>query len=713
MIDKLNNFSMKSFKNYSGPDKKFNKKNIIFGYNGKGKSSMSKGIIIEYAKENSKEKARIFDDDYVNENLILNESDGKIKGVKANFGEKEVNIENEIKRLQNLIVDTETNEKEIEKLEENIKIYIDDIHEKRKGTARISRKSTSYTIEKILESYHKDLEQAKSIIQTDQELANIKGDDVLEKRLDELRRLDIGVINEFPQQDVWNEIVELCSTSFKSIEIPKQEIMSWLNEGLHIHIDKDETNCIFCNNSIELDNIKKRIDEYNSSELQKASNTIYLYKESLNNYISEINNFLVKKENTLTILNEIELKECYIEIKNSKNSLLKIIDFLEMKLENMEKLKAINNEINNLTDSLDLIINNFNKIKEIINNKQDKIRHLLDNQDILVKGSIALEIKENAIIKNNFKNIEEEQKKLKETLKSNEQLKIKIQELEESKSDVGDFAELLTKTFLDLGIDIDILVDESKKSYILQHSHSEEALTVQDISEGERNLLSLLFFYYELFEDDEQIKFKDNIDILVIDDPISSLDETNRYYVLEIIKSLLEQDFTQTFILTHAWNDFTDLCYGKEKQENYSFFEVYKDSAGESKLRNKKPNDDPYKMLFQEVYIFSQKNKDEELKHCEVYHLPNSMRRIFEYFLSFKSSNNIIPTSSSKSQIENIMDITSNTKKRKLATLLSITNVLSHKVSYNPDEILESAKFLMQQIKNVDSKHFYAMRGTN
>lgn len=35
MINKVNNLNEKSFKNYSGPDKEFKEKNIIFGYNGR------------------------------------------------------------------------------------------------------------------------------------------------------------------------------------------------------------------------------------------------------------------------------------------------------------------------------------------------------------------------------------------------------------------------------------------------------------------------------------------------------------------------------------------------------------------------------------------------------------------------------------------------------------------------------------------------------
>lgn len=44
MIERVMNLTKKSFVNYSGPIEKFKLKNIIFGYNGRGKSSLALGL---------------------------------------------------------------------------------------------------------------------------------------------------------------------------------------------------------------------------------------------------------------------------------------------------------------------------------------------------------------------------------------------------------------------------------------------------------------------------------------------------------------------------------------------------------------------------------------------------------------------------------------------------------------------------------------------
>lgn len=140
MIKKVYNLNEKSFRNYNGPDKGFKEKNIIFGYNGRGKTSLAKGLIREFLKDtaNSSENYRFFNRNYIKENIILKESNNsKIKGVIANFGKKDVDIEKQIKLLEENIIDTKELENEIQQLNKNIRAEIDKIHDEKKGSISI------------------------------------------------------------------------------------------------------------------------------------------------------------------------------------------------------------------------------------------------------------------------------------------------------------------------------------------------------------------------------------------------------------------------------------------------------------------------------------------------------------------------------------------------------------------------------------------------
>ena len=77
-----------------------------------------------------------------------------------------------------------------------------------------------------------------------------------------------------------------------------------------------------------------------------------------------------------------------------------------------------------------------------------------------------------------------------------------------------------------------------------------------DISEGERNIIGLSYFFTKIFEEKEEaLAFKDEY-LIVIDDPISSFDFENRVGVFSFLNYkltafLVEQKLTRVLILTH------------------------------------------------------------------------------------------------------------------------------------------------------------------
>lgn len=712
MINKLDNFTMKSFKNYSGPIESFSKKNIVFGYNGRGKSSLAKGVYEKAIQSYDKGSIRIFNEQYIKENLILEDNNTKIKGVRANFGEKSVDIENKLKELKEQIQDESIHETEIETLTDMTRSLINNIHDKRKGNANITKKSSHLDLFKLIELYKNDFNSAKKIGGTEEELTNIKGDSTLENLLSDIKKLNIGKIESFSNRDDIEELIDILNTPYKEIQIPSSELIDWLNKGLKIHIEK--TKCEFCKNPLNYDAIKNEITYYNENEIQKSRNFIINYQKYFKEYIDEIKKYVEKKEHVLSVVNDNHIKEIYKDIDSMKIELENFNELIDSKLSKFEEQISTDTKLaSDLQRCITDIESKSEKIIEIIEDKEKELNLKYSNQDKLVKGGIAYEIINDNSIRKNLYEITNKKKELDEIKENNKSIEKEIIDLEHSKADVGDFANLLSKILEDLGIDIKVTIDNDRTSYILQHTRHENELTIDNISEGERNILSLLFFYYELFNDDLQNDFKDEIDLIILDDPISSLDGSNRYYVLELVKSILNLKDIQTFVLTHVWEDFTDLSYGKDKNKDYSLFEVYKNEEGNSTLRLMKSHESPYKMLFQEIYEFSKKNRDDILSHCDIYHLPNSIRRVFEEFLSFKSSKNIIPTGKNQKHIESIMNITSQKDKQKLSVLLTVCNVLSHKAMYNPEEVLNSAKFLMKLIKSEDEKHYHAMKGTN
>ena len=347
-----------------------------------------------------------------------------------------------------------------------------------------------------------------------------------------------------------------------------------------------------------------------------------------------------------------------------------------------------------------------------------ELREKDSKQKVLVNGAIGLAIQEDEDFNNRLDNLKKFEIEVQDKYDKNIELQNEIRNLESKKSDYGDFMNFLNSVLESLGINIRLdHCENDEKLYYLRHSNKEDGnLTVKDISEGERNILALLFFYFELYKDKLQDKPKEEIKLILLDDPISSLDEGNRIYVLEIVKHILKSKFEQIFIFTHSWNDFCDITYGVHTGESnggYEFFEVTKDSNSHSSIDMiEKPAISPYNVLFREVYELSKKDIAYKLNDCELYHYANSMRRVFEDFLSFKCGGRTIPTKAQEGPIRNLYtsslpkgDTVGAKFSGKLNAFLSFINILSHH-SIKSDEVVKNAKFMMNFIEKVDKFHF-------
>jgi len=707
MINKVNNLNEKSFRNYTGPNKEFKQKNIIFGYNGRGKSSLAKGIIWEFLKDKTKntKNYRFFNRNYINDNLILKESkDSKIKGVIANFGKKDVDIEKNIISLEKNIIDTKELENEIIQLNKDIRTEIDKIHDAKKGSISIQKKPISKTNKEIILLYNDDIVRAKKIEDSEEKLLEFKGDDSLEKQKLKIENIIIPTLNFIDNSQI-AKLKDIFTKIYDDIEIPSSKIIEWISTGLSIHNKNDK--CKFCGGNPNLEFIQDNLEKYNSNEKQIAAVQLKEFRMKLEGLILQIENLLLIKDNIISEL-ECDISGNFNTIEANKQILVKFKEDIVNKIENIKLKIDFNYEelievSSNIEESYQkIILEKNNQIKSI----DDKISKL----NILIKGAIGLEISKNTFINSNIELVEKKEKLLKETKNKNQENLNKIEELKKSKSNTKDFAKHISDilSMLEVNLKLEVLNDD----YIIKQSVTNDVLMLEDISEGEQNLLALLYFYYELFEDNEQKIFKTIINLIVIDDPIASVDDINKMYVLELVKKLCKLENVQIFIFTHVWDDFCNICYNKTDKIDtpFRFYEIKKDYNG-STIVDTKMNETPYKHGFKEIYEFSLKPNCNEMSDCEIYHYPNIMRKILEEFLEFKVKN----SSPTYNNIHNIKlalcgDSLSSKDELAIGMLLNVCNILSHKASRNPDEILKAAKFLMKKIADIDQLHFDTMK---
>lgn len=706
MIQSINDYTFKSFKNYSGPnqEEQFKQKNLFFGYNGKGKTALSKGILMEIKKDAkiTEDNYRFFNKDYIKDNLLLENNTG-LKGIVANFGKENVDIEKTIEEKMKNYKDVSILQKEKEDLEQNIKDEVNRIFDLKKGKSSIKRR-TAETVKELVVSYEKDLESALKVVKSKDDLKGVKDSSSYEKELTTVQGINLLKIETLTDDEI-DTIASIMNRNYEKNEIPSAEVLSWLEQGLIIHKHDNSKKCKFCGNNIEINEIEETINKYLNDKKQKdliVLNGLYIK-------IKKIIELKLKDNKDLmgNLINESVYKY-YDSLSENQNQLISVNEKIKSKLDNFEKSEsfdsaALKHIMNSINDN-QLEISNAKQVKEI------ELSKMIEKSNTLIKGAIALEISDSNIIASELKKLEDKEKEITTVSNSNSILMKEVTELKNSKSTTNDFAVFINELLQELGVDFYLAIINN--NYTINHRRDDVSLTLNDISEGENNLLALLFFYYELFNDKYQQNFKDEIKYIIIDDPISSVDDVNKAYVLELIKKIFDLNSPQIFIFTHVWDDFCNISYGK-KDTNETLFRFYevKKNKNSSYIVKTRTNETPYMHDFKEIYEFSKKKNADDLDECEMYHYPNVMRKVLEQFMKFK-------VKKSNPTLDNITNVKialcgnvncSHQDNIQIPALLNICNILSHETARTPDQILKSAQYLMRKIEEIDNCHFSAM----
>lgn len=713
LIDKIDSHLYKSWNESSNlKTTSFNQTNIIFGHNGAGKSSLANGIAKTYLASNDRSSSRFFSSKFVESTLLLEDKSG-IRGVVSNFSKKDVDIEKKVaknkKKINVLVTDIQKHTKIAEDLTLKTDDILKEIVRRRKDkNTKINNKPDNKTIQEKIALWVKDYDDVSKVFPKE-DYNSITGNADFTAESEQINFLSFPV---FPEVDesIHSEIVEILSTPYLSVDIPEHEVVSWLEDGLHIHENK--SNCEFCGSDIEITKIKNRVDAYLNNTKYKATLKLEDYKRTLINLQAIAKSLIDGRDlykQTLGLANnQIRLDDIQINITQINGF---INEYIDRKLSAMESKIAVDTKI--IESSVINVRDAITALEEIKKQNVKNITDKINRLEILVKGAIGLEVKNSEVIIDNLAKIDAANEQSEILNSQQNKLETLNNRLLTEKSDLSDFAEYLNAVLAELGLRFALL--PRGKVYILKNTDG-SSLKLDDISDGERNLLSLIYFYYEMLGGASG-DIKDNIKVIVIDDPISSLDDNNKFYITEVIRTILNQKSAQVFILTHSWDDFCNIAYGRTGDDGTSLFEIKK-ILGTSNINILNGNKllSPYAMLYREVDSFRQKDVN-EVPYEEVLHMPNTMRRILEEYVKFRVDIDFATAGKngeiSKAMFGEEFNNLSNTKKQKLNQLLAVCNILSHKANQpkNPSEIHDSAKFLIGSIEQYDKYHHLKMRG--
>jgi len=655
------------------------KLNFFYGNNGSGKSTIAKYLynvsdsnntqylntencsLVGYNNETS--QLLVFDEKFIERNFIENEN---LNGI-FSLDEQNEEIDNIIRAEQEKIKANDLFTQEIEDSKSsivknrqlNFSTLKTQIFRKRdvfKDFSKLSLKhsgNSSNHLKKIKKLLNEAKESDVSLSEITNTYQELFEKDIIEIKNNvnpllyrDLRNLENKINKILDVIIIGNQDVDIASL-IESLNIKK-----WVEEGID-YIDKnlEEQSCPFCQektiNKTLIEKFESYFDETYKNKIKEIEDLKEEYKVCSNKIISNLQQieevYNPNQETTLTIkelneffLNNMSIIQDKIDNSNEKKNILSLTTFKE-KLSNLLKLIKVQNEtFNTLGDKKEKLIENvwsylaFHSKEEIEKNIKDE--YLL-----------ALDFFEHTKIK---QLIYVESQKSQEIIEENRSSTI---DTDKAKDKINN---ILTSSGIS-GFKIEKIEEDSNipKYYIKrEESNSNSSDVFKTLSEGEKNFISFLYFHQLCIGTDNETN-REKKKIVVIDDPVSSLDSQVLFLVTTLIRDLakkkgransLRNDFfnesiLQIFVLTHNTYFFKEVTFpmGNKLCYDIAFFQVTKVNETSKITRlNKNTIDNDYNLLWRA--LIELKTNSENQNNIVI---GNIMRRIIQTFLNFTRTN--------------------------------------------------------------------------
>ncbi|MCT3806474.1 AAA family ATPase [Elizabethkingia anophelis] len=448
------------------------------------------------------------------------------------------------------------------------------------------------------------------------------------------------VLDNTPEKKVLNKILDTNNDAY-----------NWVKKGKDLHTPNSK--CLFCDNIVSEERLNYLI-EYFNSQASTLKEEVDRLKTLVYDEINKIDaiNYPSSNDLNLGFINE------YIEIRNKLDK-------------NLAKYKK---HLNTILSKLDAKVNKnlYTKIDHIIGFNVALNVSLIERLNILIQTnnefsinfSSKINVERNKLIDHlvaSFLKREKylaKEKKYEKALSEIEKLDKQVQDLEkeiksyqalkESDKEGAEQYTYFIQSFLNRD-DIEIKLDEVTKKFILLRDNQ----NASNLSEGEKTAIAFSHFLVSIKALESKNKFKDYI--VFIDDPISSLDGNHIFQINSLLKEMLfsnknpggqwEIRCKQLFFSSHNFEFFNLL---KElplnKKESRYFIERNRASnISEIKVLPEifDKYSSEYHYLFKEINDFNRLRKP--LDSDKLLVIPNILRRFLEMYTltKFPSSENV------------------------------------------------------------------------
>jgi wobble nucleotide-excising tRNase len=642
----------------------FKRYNLFYGWNGSGKSTLSNlfssfndGKNLEYdnleyemvcydnntIKQNElfSTKIRVFNENYIKDNIGI--IDSKFKSIFI-LGAENKKLADEIsedeEQLKKLKKEKNDLEQKVETLENN----------KGKKFTEVAKLIGSNFVGSATRNYRKpDAEKDYEKLESKKIL---KYEEVSKLQII-LRQEQKELVNEieysFNLDKEYHKTIELCKKTVKSkiISDLKEniEISDWVEKGIELNQKFPSKTCKFCNNELSNDRINDLIEHFNKAD-QELKNEIDTKIEELKNRIKELEEinvpdkiYLYNEFHTIYNSNLISFNKEKINIKFEISSL---IETLESKKSKRTELVNFNRTLtNHFLDS----IKNLNSVIKENNNKSTNFQKEKDEISLKLKNHYLSEIydevetfkKEIISISNRISEIDNGSDETISISQLTEKIKTNKATISSEHKACQELNHCLCSFLGRKELEFEV---SEEGGYILKRKNK----IAKNLSEGEKTAIAFIYFVVHL-KDQE---FNPEQGIIVIDDPISSLDSNCLFQAFSFLKNSVK-DAKQVFLLTHNF-DFLKLLLNwlnnfpeaRENKGGKSYFMINHNIINGERnvqiveldklLRN---HQSEYHYLCKKIFEYSSDGTIET-----AYQISNIARKVLETFLMFFIPNN-------------------------------------------------------------------------
>lgn len=715
--------------------------NLIYGWNWTGKTTLSRifrslelcqqpsvGQVVlcingrDIGNEEFLESTiqiRVFNRDFIEESVFRKDG-GDLPPIFV-FGKESVEIQKEVEKLQTELASAKSN--------------LDDV---RSQKDRAEKEFERFCIEKArviknalrspgvnkYNNYDKAAfrSDAENMARAGNSATHRLSDEEHEKLLVQHRAMQKTKLKEItyslPELEaIADQVSSLLKTSVVSsaIEALKHdpELAEWSRSGLILHLKRNAERCLFCEQPLPKERLAT-LEAHFSAQYEQ-------FMEKLDDWINRLNG-LSNEAAELQLPHKAELYEdLKPEYEIAQTGLRKTLEAAESFFKAI--VQALTDKKRRPFDPADLklevpdvdneALKKLNAVIRKHNQACDEFQTRVDAaRERLALDMIANELDEFLRLRNT---VEQAATHADEAEKEVQCLKEKINRLEqqivEHRRPAAELNEDLRKY---LGHD-ELRLEIKETGYTITRGR-EQART---LSEGEMTAISLLYFLKSL----QDRRFDLANSVVVLDDPVSSLDANALYFAFGLIREFT-QNAGQLIILTHNFAFFRQVrnwfhyLKGQKKKDisqrpaRFYMLECVRDQNGRcATIRTLDPlleeYDSEYHYLFARIYRAA--SEDRPLYLEQNYELPNMARRLIETFLAFRQPQMAGELWQKMKELE--------FDEAKKIRILRFVHTHSHSSALEEPEhdlsVLAEGpaviKDLLELIKSMDPKHYSAM----